>query len=85
MRSFVYSASRERTYSVSVAKLTHVRSVNGRDVEKQDVCVLGKATELARPDFLCVGIVGDVVVRFEGAMVEISVLVNAGIIVISEA
>jgi hypothetical protein len=46
---------------------------------------LGEATKLARPDFRLVVIVDDVVARFETAVVEIAVVVNAGIVVISEA
>ena len=46
--------------------------------------VLGKPTELAGPDFLCIAIVDDIVVGFEAAMVEIRIVVNTGIIVIGK-
>ena len=45
---------------------------------------LGEATELTRPDFHLVVIVDDVVARFETAVVEVAIVVNAGIVVISE-
>jgi len=46
--------------------------------------VLSEPTELAGPNFLCIGIVDDIVAGFEAAMVEIRIVVNIGIIVISK-
>jgi hypothetical protein len=81
MRSSVNAASRDRTYSVSVAKLTHdehqVLKVKGE-------CVLCKAHELACPHFHCVVIVDNVVVRFEATMVEILERVDSGIVIMGE-
>ena len=46
--------------------------------------VLGEPRELAGPDFQCIVIIDDIVAGFEAAMVEIRIVVNAGIIVISK-
>ena len=51
----------------------------------QNAYALGEAFKLARPDFHFVVIVDDVVVRFETAVVEIAIVVNAGVVGISEA
>jgi hypothetical protein len=47
-------------------------------------CVLGKTNELTGPHFDCVAIVHDVVARFEAAMVEVLVLVDARIVVVGK-
>jgi hypothetical protein len=47
--------------------------------------VLGKTVELAGPHFDGVGIVHDVVIRFEATMVKVVVLVDARIVVVGKA
>ena len=56
----------------------------GGTLKAKSVYVLGKALKLARPHFLCVAVVDDVVARFEATVVEITILVNTRIIVISK-
>jgi hypothetical protein len=81
IRSFVYLASRDRTYSVSVAKLIHDEH---QIVKVKGECVLCKADELACPHFHCVVIVDNVVVRLEATMVEILEHVGPGIVIMGE-
>jgi NAD-dependent dihydropyrimidine dehydrogenase PreA subunit len=81
MRSFVYAASRDRTYSVSVAKLTHDEH---QVVKVKGECVLCKAHELACPHFHCVAIIDNVVVGLETTMVEILERVDSGIVIMGE-
>ena len=57
--------------------------IEAQDVETKQV--LGKTLELAGPDFDLIVIVHDVVIRFEAAMVEVLVLVDARIVVVGKA
>jgi hypothetical protein len=54
------------------------------NVETTKECVLGKTNELTGPHFDRVGIVHDVVVRSEAAMVEVLRLVEARIVVVGK-
>jgi hypothetical protein len=70
---------------VSVAKLSHNENNKKVDsIETERICVLGKTLELAGPDFDFVVIIHDVVIGFEATVVEVLVLINAGIIVIGK-
>jgi len=53
-------------------------------VETTKGCILCKTNELTGPDFDRVAIVHDVVARSEAAMVEVLVLVEARIVVVSK-
>jgi hypothetical protein len=53
-------------------------------VETTKGCVLGKTNELTVPHFHRVAIVNDAVGRFEAAMVEVMVLVDAGIFIVGK-
>jgi hypothetical protein len=85
MRSFAYPASLWRTYSVSVAKLSHDEKQQKSWGYRNEMYILGKTDKLAGPHFNCVVIVSDVVVWLEAAMVEVLVLVDARIVVVGKA